>query len=117
MFDSSLVGGNFIDFYNNDVKLHSKLIKSLGYINYGSDVRCYHFGLMHSITGYNRMAIYVNADNMMIKTFLFMDNEVSIMTEKEEWMNYLHLKKGTFVEDDDFLNRPKLVSTSVGLVL
>ena len=98
VFDKHIVGSHFIDFYNQNMKTNDN-IKPLGYINYGNEVRCYQFDINHSVTGYNRLDMYVTGDNKVIKTFLYFDNEVPIMTEKEEWMKYLHLKKGVFIEE------------------
>ena len=95
MYDEYMVNYNFIDFYNNDVK-GKEHIKSLGYIDFGN-IRCYHFQLYHSQTGYNRLAVYVTTDDRIIKTFLSNDNEVPIMTEKESWMAYVHINQGEFI--------------------
>ena len=104
MFDEYMVNGNFIDFYNNEVKIR-KDVKSLGYIDYGN-IRCYQFELFHSYTGYNRLAVYVSSENRIIKTFLTHANELAIITEKEEWMRYVHINEGEFVMGSDLLDKP-----------
>ena len=95
MFDKNYVNTNFVDFMNNDVKGRLD-VESLGYIDYGN-IRCYHFNLMHSHTGYNRLAVYVSTENRILKTYLSHDNELSIITEKEDWMKFVHINEGEFI--------------------
>ena len=95
MMDEHYINTNFVDFINNDVKGRLD-VESLGYIDYGN-IRCYHFNLMHSYTGYNRLSMYVSTENRILKTYLTHDNELAVITENEDWMRYVHINEGKFI--------------------